>query len=233
MLALGTGVACATFSLLLDGYLEGLFTGVFATTIVAMVGLLFLLVSGITFQVSGAVGESNTTDVLRAARRRKDILGWIDNVEIESGDVDHLVLTPAGILVIDTKWHSHGLGVPKLEADALASLASAARARNILRAVHHRPPAVTPIVVVWGGDQAQADGQWHLGVEFVSGQQLRGWLRARVKTGNSLNESQARALLSELESFKRRVRPAHRDPRVQNAREASRRQTTHPWRAGA
>lgn len=207
-----TIAACALLGLMLDGYVAGLFTGFVVSAIVAMVGLVFLLVSGQTFQVSGVMGETNTADVLRTARRLKYVFGWIDNLEIDSGDVDHLVVTRAGILAIDSKWHSHGLNEARLESDAIAALACAGRARSILRSVEHRRPVVTPLVVVWGGDQRDAHGRHQLGVEFVAGRELKVWLRAWTATGNAFNAAQAKALVDELQAFKQRVRPPQRDP---------------------
>ncbi len=227
-----TVTVCALLAWLLDGYVAGLFTGVFASLMVAMVALGFLLLSGLTFQVSGVMGESNTANVLRIARRRKYVYGWIDNLEIDSGDVDHLVVTRAGVLAIDSKWHSHGLSEARLESDAIAALACAGRARNILRSVQHRHPVVTPLVVVWGGNQADAHGQHHRGVEFVSGQELKAWLKARIITGNAFNDSQARALLGELEAFKRRVRPPHRDPLTSARGPSTRRRAPRQGRVG-
>ncbi len=61
-------------------------------------------------QLSGAYGEYNTRDALRAAHRRHHIWGWIDNLEVQGGDIDHLVLAPSGIYAIDTKWHTTHLG---------------------------------------------------------------------------------------------------------------------------
>jgi hypothetical protein len=54
--------------------------------------------------LSGVYGEDNTRDVLRRARRKRNIWSWIDNLEIQSADVDHLVIAPAGIYAIDSKW---------------------------------------------------------------------------------------------------------------------------------
>jgi len=224
LISASTVAICAFLSWAIDGYAAGLFTGVFASTIVAMVVLSFLLVSGMTFQVSGALGETNTADVLRSATRRRLIHGWIDNIEINSGDVDHLVLTQAGIFAVDSKWHSHGLTARKVEGDATAALASAARARSVLRSVHVRRPIVTPLVVVWGGDQDEAHGQRHLGVEFVSGGKFKAWLLANAASGTAFNEWQSKALLGELEAFKRRVRPAHLDTSSEAVRAATRSQ---------
>jgi Nuclease-related domain len=158
MLLAGTVVACVIFSWLLDGFVAGLFTGFFVSSIAAMVALSFLLVAGMTFQISGAMGETNSADMLRSALRRGHILGWIDNIEVQSGDIDHLVFTRAGILAIDSKWHSHGLSINRMESDASSALASASRARSVLRAVQVRRPIVLPLVVVWGGDQQEAHG---------------------------------------------------------------------------
>jgi hypothetical protein len=212
LIAVFSAVICFLFRLMLDGYVAGLLTGIFASTMVGMLGLVFLLVSGQTFRVSGVMGETNTADVLRTARRRNYVYEWIDNLEIDSGDVDHLVVTPAGILAIDSKWHSHGLNEARLESDALAALASAGRSRSILRSVHQYRPDVKPLVVVWGGDQSEAHGQHRLGVEFVAGGHFRDWLRTRAATGNAFNSSQAKALVDDLEAFKRRIRPPRRSP---------------------
>ncbi len=78
--------------------------------LVSAVGLLFLLHTGASRQLSGAYGEDNTRDALRAAHRRHHIWGWIDNLEVQGGDIDHLVLAPSGIYAIDTKWHTTHLG---------------------------------------------------------------------------------------------------------------------------
>ncbi len=55
-----------------------------AVFIVAAVGFGFLLQTGSTRQLSGMYGEDNTRDVLRRARRRRHIWGWIDNVEVQN-----------------------------------------------------------------------------------------------------------------------------------------------------
>lgn len=209
LLVAGVGAAAAVMpALVLDGFLAGIVTGLLLATVLGMVALSFLLVSGTTFQLSGVLGESNTTDCLRAAKRRGLIFEWVDSLEVASGDVDHLVITRAGILAIDSKWHSHGVTAQRLENDARAAQAAAQRARSILRSVNHRRPVVSPLVVVWGGDQTKVAGHHSLGVEFVPGRDLKNWLKIKASEGNAFNKAQAAAMADELRAFKRRVSPS-------------------------
>jgi len=83
--------------------------------------------------LSGVYGEDNTREVLRRARRKRHIWSWIDNLEIQSADVDHLVIAPAGIYAIDSKWHTTDLTSAVLHTDAAAARAAARRASLILR----------------------------------------------------------------------------------------------------
>jgi hypothetical protein len=214
-------VVCVYLSLAFHGYVAGLSTGIFISSMTWMVGLSFLLVYGMTFQVSGALGESNTSDELRAARRRHQVFGFVDNLQTATGDVDHLVVSPAGLLVIDSKWHSHGLAHDRLERDADAAEASALRARGIVHAVYGRRLPTRTLVVVWGGEQNTLERRSLANVTFVPGRELRSWLRSNAATGTAFNQSQARALLRELESFKRRVRPFDRLPRTDGANAAT------------
>jgi hypothetical protein len=97
----------ALIRLVLDGYALGFMDGVLATALVALVLTAFHASTGSIWQLAGAWGEENTRDVLRAAKRRRHIWGWIDSVAIADGDIDHLVVTRDGRLVaIDSKWHA-------------------------------------------------------------------------------------------------------------------------------
>jgi len=122
--AIGTA-ALVPLSFVLSGYLLGFAHGAVAVFIVSAVGLLFLLNTGSTRQLSGAFGEDNTRDELRRAKRRGYIWGWIDNVEVQGGDVDHLVLAPSGVFAIDSKWHSVRVDDAVLRNDAAAARAAA------------------------------------------------------------------------------------------------------------
>lgn len=191
----------------LDGYALGLAQGAFATALVPMVLTSFLLVSGSAFQLSGAWGEDNTRDVLKAAKRKRSIYGWVDNLEVQGGDVDHLVITRAGAFALDSKWHSHGITRDVIAQDIERARMSARRAASIMRSIS-RPMPITPVVILWGGNQEWAKGgKTEDGVRFVCGSELKSWLSVTSEVVH-IDDRQAREILGELATFKQRVRPA-------------------------
>jgi hypothetical protein len=55
----------------------------------------------------GAYGEENTREVLKAAMRRRLIWGCVDSIGLEGGDLDHVVVTRrGGVLVLDSRWRN-------------------------------------------------------------------------------------------------------------------------------
>lgn len=193
--------------LLLDGYLLGLLQGFFIGTLPLVIGMSFLLVSGVTFQLSGAWGEDNTRDELRKAQRRGHIFGWVDNVEVQGGDVDHLVVGPSGLFALDSKWHSHGIDTATVDRDVQRARAAARRAESVLRSLQTWVP-VTPVVVVWGGDQHMVTGtKTKKGVPFVAGRELAAWLRDQNPGRSAVDSQHAKVVIRALNGFKDRVRP--------------------------
>jgi hypothetical protein len=177
---------------------------------VSAVGLLSLVYTGSAPQLSGAYGEDNTRDVLRRAKRHRHVWGWIDNVEVQHGDVDHLVLTPSGVLAIDSKWHAVRVDDTVLHKDAAAARAAARRAGLILRSLRQQDLQIQPLVVMWGQSQRDLQGRTRTidGVEIIGGRELRQWLTQRP-TG-TLTKERADQVLSTLAEFKSRVNPARR-----------------------
>lgn len=164
------------------------------------------------WHVRGAWGEENTRDELRRAKRRRLVWGWVDSITLERGDIDHVVVTRAGgLVVIDSKWRS------EIDAESTSTMARDARlardraegvARRWLKKEHgsHRARtssfAVTPAVVIWGPrqhtvpDDAEVDG-----VRFVAGRQFLQWLR--TLEGHEVQRDAALQLLKELEGFRK------------------------------
>lgn len=158
----------------------------------------------------GAWGEENTRDILRSARRRRLILGSVDSIRLQAGDLDHVVVTKGGeVVVIDSKWRSDSATLsPQAMADSAAR--AARRTEGILRSNlrsergSHRARGiatpVTPLVVVWGAAQATLPPSARIGnVEFVAGSGLREWLAARDGQGK---RREGRDLLARLEAFR-------------------------------
>jgi hypothetical protein len=205
-------IATVPVTLLLRGYLLGVAHGAVATFFVAAVGLLFLVYTGATRELSGAYGEDNTREVLRRARRERYIWSSIDNVEIQSGDVDHLVIAPAGIYAIDSKWHATDLNGGILRTDIATARAAARRANLILRSMRLQALEAQPLVVVWGrgqGDLPEA-GCVVDGVQILRGSGLRSWLAQR--SGAVISHEQANEVITKLRQFKARVDPTRPPP---------------------
>lgn len=170
------------------------------------------------WNLRGAMGESNTSEVLKAARKQQVVWGYIESVAVTGGDIDHLVVTRAGgVLAIDSKWRNK-VTADVLTSDAAAARAAARRAESILRSEHvgalkreararHRDVgasfSVTPVVVIWGAVRHEMpDSAIREGVEFVPGEKLGAWLRAR--NDHPVDKTVANDLLERLAAFRDR-----------------------------
>ena len=164
------------------------------------------------WQLRGAWGEEATRDELRRAKRKRVVWGWIDSIEFQAGDLDHLVLPrKGGFVVIDSKWRSDG-------ADAIEMAASARRARlraegltrTLLKSERgsHRAKgntvSVIPLVVIWGPAQHQVPDGCHVeGVDFIRGRALVSWLEA--VRGSEVDRAAAKEALALLRQFRGRA----------------------------
>lgn len=193
-------------------YLVGVMHATAVAVVVVAICLVFLVHDGqAIWYLRGAWGEDATRDELERARRKKLIWGWVDSVTVQSGDIDHLVVTKAGgVVAIDSKWRTSPQQIDHRE---MAQEAKKARMRaqgvvqTLLRSGRgsHRASAssltVTPVVVVWGAarttlpEAATVDG-----IDFVAGDRLLEWLR-RLE-GHTVDEGSAADVLARLEMFR-------------------------------
>ena len=162
--------------------------------------------------IRGAWGEDNTRSELQAAKRRRLIWGWVDSINLQAGDLDHVVVTRhGGLVAIDTKWRNH---ITSNDTTDMARAAEKARrraegvARTLLKADRtgrHRARVqslhVLPLVVVWGAaQQTVPDGAVVQGVPFVRGRDLSRWLRALE--GDEVSKDAAAHALAELRKYR-------------------------------
>lgn len=161
----------------------------------------------------GAWGEDNTRSELDRAKRKRLIWGSVDSIELRHGDIDHLVVTRrGGLVMIDSKWRNQieeRQHVSEMTRDASKAGARAAGvARHLLRRdgrAKHRdrvdPISVTPVVVVWGAARRSVpENQVVDGVHFVDGRRLISWLSSL--DGHPVPEDAARDLIARLEDFR-------------------------------
>jgi hypothetical protein len=199
------------------------YAGVIATFLHGLhTGFLLTVPDAIT-QLRGATGEENTRDVLKSAKRRGVVWCWVDSIGLERGDLDHLVVTRrGGVLVIDSKWRNRtDGGDTQVMVAAARTVKRRAEAvtRTLLRAERgtHRARVssvpVRPVVVIWGAEQRRLPGSFAVidEIEFVSGRHLRTWLGQL--DGEIVTKTAAAQLEALLQDFRRTSNLRSRPPR--------------------
>jgi hypothetical protein len=138
--------------------------------------------------------------------------GWVDSIELQIGDIDHLVVTRhGGVVAIDSKWRNQ-----TTDEDVAAMADSARRAglraegllRTLLKAQRgsrHRartqPLSVTPVVVLWGSARSDVPADATIsGVRFLDGRQLL-TLLAELDS-HDVPRDAAKAALAELDEYR-------------------------------
>ena len=161
-------------------------------------------------QLRGAWGEDNTSTELQAAKRQGLIWRSVDSIALENGDIDHLVVTRrGGIVVVDSKWCSV-IDDGKRVAFATAAKRAGQRGKGLVNTVtqrshgRHSAPrkalTVTPVVVVWGAAQSSVrDDEVVDGVAIVRGSGFRTWL-ARLEA-ETISQKTATELVARIEGF--------------------------------
>jgi hypothetical protein len=158
----------------------------------------------------GAWGEDNTRSELQRAKRKRLIWGWVDSVNFQTGDIDHLVVTRRGGLVaIDSKWRTEPVTdqVEMARSAQKVKLRAEAVARTLLRGERgtHRaatnPLSVLPAIVLWGPSQHEVPDQAQSsGIDFIGGRRLLTWLEQI--DGQPIDKDAAADLLRRLEEFR-------------------------------
>jgi hypothetical protein len=167
------------------------------------------------WQLRGAWGEEATRDALRRAKKKRIVWDWVDSINLQVGDLDHLVVTRhCGLIAVDSKWRSDGKDAHAMaESAARARLRAEGVARSLLKAERgsHRARGhavtVRPLVVIWGPAQHQAPDEWEVnGIPFVGGRRLQAWLEEL--DGEEVSEHAAKELMAELRKFRVRTHEA-------------------------
>lgn len=186
-----------------DGYWLGVLHGGFVVAMVAMLRTQFWAHTGAFNLLLGGQGEDDTRAELRTTAQLGQIYGWVDSIQLEHCDIDHLVATPTGWYALDTKWRSKPFTPADLDRDAASAGRAAAKARSVLR--HHQAVApVQPVIVVWGGAATKLPTRGyrhHSGVHVVPGRHLGHWLHRRPEQ-QTLPQAQAQELLAQLRTFR-------------------------------
>lgn len=156
--------------------------------------LLLIVLSGIGTQVMGVQGEEWTAQELRRLRRS----GWelVNGLQLwGNADIDHIVVGPAGLFVVETKWSSDSWPLSASGNSVMHSRLTEAikqgnrsleNVRRRFRSVLNGVPTGL-ILVLWSSDLAYDEARVSEieGATVVPGHLLRSWLKSLDGTGVS------------------------------------------------
>jgi hypothetical protein len=219
-IALVVGAAAGLAVLAYPPFVGGVLLGGLSVFFAAIVLLAFLVQTEGIQQLVGAWGEDNTSSELEHAQKLGYVWGWVNNVEVGLEDIDHVVVTPAGVFAIESKWHFREIKDGTMSYDVYGARRAADKAAKVLLTTTVRmPEPVRPVVSVWGrGHRELGDGGKDFeGVPVVSGYGLVDWLRS-CQVG-LLSQGYAEQMLERLARFKTEQHQARE--RLANRRNAS------------
>lgn len=161
---------------------------------------ILVLVSGTAPLIAGGLAEMWTADELRPLREH----GWrlVNHAGLAGGDLDHVLVGPGGLVLVETKWRSDPRDVVEGQRFFEAVVEQAARSARQLGAWHevarHGRPQVQAVVSVWGPAARDLRTRRHAsGVVVVPGPELQQWMFRRGRTG--LRQEQADAVFAALD----------------------------------
>ena len=96
-------------------------------------------------QMRGYLAETFSLESLRK------VPNWliIDNLPFDDVDVDNVVVTPSGVLAVESKHHA-AVSEATFHRDIAAAYRAARKIRLFLRSKGHALATVTPVLMVWG-----------------------------------------------------------------------------------
>jgi hypothetical protein len=182
---LGALAACSLV-LLLPHWCREFALGIILTSGVWGSIMVVVTLSGTMPRSMGAMGEGWTARELRGIRRR----GWyLANGLLlrEKSDIDHVVIGPGGVLVVETKYSSEGWDRDTFTEERIRRAVGQVK-RNQKSVAGILRPAVSgelvqSVVVLWGGSTEYDRVTEDDGVAIVPGTCLREWLASIEDSG--------------------------------------------------
>lgn len=155
--AVGLGLLAVLLPLTLllpSGYVRGFAGGASVASVIALLAFWVVQATGTAATMMGDDAERWTASELRKMQRQ----GWrvVNHVMWEKHDVDHVLVGPGGVYVVETKWSSRSWDFagddPRLQ-DAVDRARSNARSLQLwLR--RRGVTVVHPVVMLWGSGTA-------------------------------------------------------------------------------
>jgi hypothetical protein len=158
---------------------RGLLIGVLVTTFVALVAWRVWVSSGLAYRLNGTWAEDATGEVLRES---PGVQAVVPNLSYNGYDVDHVAITGAGVIAVETKWHS--VCTPdRLDRDVQQAARIARSLRLELKRSSIPQDLFSAALVVWGPGARDLQSQRRatpLGpVDVIPGRDAETWFAGR------------------------------------------------------
>jgi hypothetical protein len=146
------GLPAPALLLIPGGFFRGFVAGALVATAAGLLAFWVVQVTGTAPTMMGDQGEQWTAGELRKLRRH----GWrvVNHFQLRPWDMDHVLIGPGGVYVIETKWSAKEWEFAPLEPRITEALR---RARDNARDLQMWEPfkracsvPVAPILVLWG-----------------------------------------------------------------------------------
>lgn len=190
------------FLTLHNSFLRGLVVGMDVTTVLAIEVACVVLATGTAPRIMGGNAETSTAHELRVLHHHGYVV--IHHTGLHRGDIDHLLVGPGGVFVLETKWSGTEWDFSRDNhwvSSAVAQVSRSAQAMQLLLK-RHDIPHVEPVLVLWGKAAAQLLSsnvplRRHAnGVLVLPGEHLQQWALKRDR--RTLTAEQIRVVADEL-----------------------------------
>lgn len=193
-------------SLRMKGIKRWIFVGAMGASGPWIVAILIILFTGVGNTLMGIEGENFTAEVLRKFQP----YGWIlvNGIKIKrKADIDHVLVGPAGLLVIESKWSHNRWPSDTQDQTFMAgvlkrAVSQALRNRDDIEwrfGKDLRGATVRAVCVLWSSEYSADDQLWfeYQGVLVVRGSALDAWLKSLSEV--SLDQSGVERVLKVIE----------------------------------
>lgn len=203
LLIVAGAIVAGVAILIRSGFLRGLFVGVGASIPVAMAAYLVLAMSGTVATAFGATAETWTVTELRRLRKH----GWliVNGLPLEHRDVDHVLLGPAGVIVIESKWSAAGWRIDPPDAAVRGAIEQVTANARTLRLWHEVKSTGAPVrtaVMLWGGTRTGSPSPPAAPVPADDGPTIAYGLTAVRRWVDSLTADTQAAVMTEADTEK-------------------------------
>ncbi len=202
--------------LFMKGNTRWVFIGIFSVSGLWFTSILIVLGSGAADKIMGLEYERMTADSLKTLKKR----GWkiLNGVQIRNkADIDHLLIGPGGVFVLETKWSANEWvtkpgekGFKYLQKPTWQVKKNYVAVKENFSDFLDGIP-VKPVCVLWSATKSSYEKYWseHEGITLVPGSKFEEWLNSL--SANILSNETIDLLCNEIVTADKNFKLEHSD----------------------